>query len=168
MGNAAMNKHSDEESSSDNVFSDKVSSATHSTTTRSTDETTTDTEPKEVSSSSVVKNDDSPKQVKLTDNHAPGDHLSIGDHSSIDAHSSMGDHSSIGAHSSIENNNELNKRLLSVLICPSCRSPLRLRPHLQELHCKAEGVAFPIRSGVPIMTIEATRKLSIDEKLKRE
>jgi uncharacterized protein YbaR (Trm112 family) len=59
----------------------------------------------------------------------------------------------------------MDKKLLSVLVCPSCRSPLRWRSEQHELHCKAEGIAFQLRQGVPVMCVDATRKLSVEEKL---
>ncbi len=59
----------------------------------------------------------------------------------------------------------MDKKLLSILICPSCRSSLKWQPENQELHCKAEGIAFPIKNGLPVMMLENARKLTVDEKL---
>lgn len=46
-------------------------------------------------------------------------------------------------------------RLLSLLVCPVCKSPLELLRDEQqrpaELGCRADRLAFPIRDGTPVM-----------------
>lgn len=50
--------------------------------------------------------------------------------------------------------------LLSILVCPVSRSPLRYDPQAQELVSIAAGLAFPVRNGVPVMIIEQARTLT--------
>lgn len=45
----------------------------------------------------------------------------------------------------------LDKRLLPLLACPVCKSGLTYDAQQQELICKVDGLAFPIRDGIPVM-----------------
>jgi uncharacterized protein YbaR (Trm112 family) len=49
--------------------------------------------------------------------------------------------------------------LLERLVCPATRTPLRYDEARQELVSDAAGVAYPIREGVPILLIEAARRI---------
>lgn len=49
--------------------------------------------------------------------------------------------------------------LLAKLVCPVTRQPLRYDAAAQELVSDAAGLAFPIREGVPVMLVEAARRL---------
>jgi uncharacterized protein YbaR (Trm112 family) len=64
----------------------------------------------------------------------------------------------------------METRLLNLLVCPLCKGPLQhWRPpqHArQELVCTADGLAFPVRDGIPVMLEEEARPLS-DEELER-
>jgi hypothetical protein len=57
----------------------------------------------------------------------------------------------------------MDKKLLDILACPLCKSPLLYRAEAQELICKADGLAFPVRDGIPVMLEEEARSLSQDE-----
>ncbi|QWD62328.1 Trm112 family protein [Polynucleobacter sp. MWH-UH25E] len=57
----------------------------------------------------------------------------------------------------------MDKRLLDILVCPLCKSQLHLDPEKQELICKADRLAYPIRDDVPVMLVEEARSLSADE-----
>ncbi|UAJ10885.1 Trm112 family protein [Glacieibacterium megasporae] len=50
-------------------------------------------------------------------------------------------------------------RLLAILVCPLTRSPLRYDRAANELVSDSAGLAYPIRKGVPIMTIEEARDI---------
>lgn len=54
-------------------------------------------------------------------------------------------------------------RLLELLVCPLCKGPLEhLRPPLQprqELVCRADRLAFPVRDGIPVMIEAEARPL---------
>lgn len=53
----------------------------------------------------------------------------------------------------------LDRRLLELLVCPLTKTTLVYDEKAQELVSRAAGLAFPIRNGVPLMTIEAARHL---------
>jgi uncharacterized protein YbaR (Trm112 family) len=60
----------------------------------------------------------------------------------------------------------LDKKLLSILVCPVSKAPLEYaRGGTQELFCKASGLAYPVRDGIPVMLEEEARQLTADEKL---
>ncbi|MCK9505590.1 MAG: Trm112 family protein [Porticoccaceae bacterium] len=59
----------------------------------------------------------------------------------------------------------MDKQLLSILVCPVTRAPLEYDRDKQELVCRASGLAYPIRDGIPVMLESEARQLSADEKL---
>ena len=59
----------------------------------------------------------------------------------------------------------LEPKLLSILVCPVSKAPLEYDEERQELICKASGLAYPIRDGIPVMLEEEARALTADEKL---
>lgn len=57
----------------------------------------------------------------------------------------------------------MDKKLLEILACPICKSPLLYQQHQQELICKADNLAFPIRDDIPVMLEDEARELSPEE-----
>lgn len=57
----------------------------------------------------------------------------------------------------------MDRRLLEILVCPTCKGPLVYRKAEQELVCLAERLAFPVRDGIPVMLEDEARKLTSDE-----
>jgi hypothetical protein len=57
----------------------------------------------------------------------------------------------------------MDKRLLDILVCPLCKSPLHLNAEKNELICKADRLAYPIRNDIPVMMADEARSLSADE-----
>lgn len=53
----------------------------------------------------------------------------------------------------------IDHRLLDILVCPVCKGPLRHERQAEELICKADGLAFPIRDGIPVMLEAEARHL---------
>lgn len=53
----------------------------------------------------------------------------------------------------------VDPRLLELLVCPLCKVPLRYDRDQQELISDQAGLAYPIRDGIPVMLVEAARKL---------
>ena len=53
---------------------------------------------------------------------------------------------------------EADPRLLEALVCPVTRRPLTYDKAAQELVSPTAGLAFPIRSGVPIMLVDQARR----------
>ena len=58
----------------------------------------------------------------------------------------------------------MDKKLLAILVCPLCKGDLRYEREAGELLCLADGLAFPIRDGVPVMLAEEARELSFAER----
>ena len=59
----------------------------------------------------------------------------------------------------------LDPKLLNILVCPVSKAPLVYNDETQELLCKASGLAYPVRDGIPVMLEEEARALTADEKL---
>lgn len=57
----------------------------------------------------------------------------------------------------------IDKKLLSILVCPVSKGELTYRPEQQELLCRSSGLAYPIRDGIPVMLEHEARKLSLEE-----
>ena len=55
--------------------------------------------------------------------------------------------------------NEVDPKLLEILVCPLSKTPLIYDKNANELISKSAGVAFPIRNGVPILLIDEARQL---------
>jgi len=59
--------------------------------------------------------------------------------------------------------NDVDPRLLEVLVCPVTRGPLTYDRAKAELVSKGARLAYPIRDGVPIMLPEEARVLGEGE-----
>jgi len=57
----------------------------------------------------------------------------------------------------------IDKKLLDILACPICKSPLIYDKAKQELICRADRLAFPIRDDIPVMLEDEARELSSEE-----
>ncbi|KAF3977119.1 MAG: Trm112 family protein [Methylococcales symbiont of Iophon sp. n. MRB-2018] len=57
----------------------------------------------------------------------------------------------------------MDKKLLDILACPLCKSALIYKQEEQELICKVDRLAFPIRDEIPVMLEDEARELSVDE-----
>ena len=53
----------------------------------------------------------------------------------------------------------MDARLLDILVCPVCKGPLEYDKKAQEMICKGDRLAFPIRDGIPIMWADEARKI---------
>lgn len=56
----------------------------------------------------------------------------------------------------------MDKKLLEILVCPVCKGPLDYHKEDNELVCKADKLAFPIKDDIPVMLEEEARKLTED------
>ena len=59
----------------------------------------------------------------------------------------------------------IDKKLLEILVCPVSKAPLEYNEENDELICKASGLAYPVRDGIPVMLESEARQLTTDEKL---
>jgi len=57
----------------------------------------------------------------------------------------------------------VDKKLLDILACPICKSTLIYKQEAEELLCKADRLAFPVRDGIPVMLADQARELSNEE-----
>ena len=53
----------------------------------------------------------------------------------------------------------IDPNLLAVLVCPATRTPLRLDAERGELVSDEAGLAYPVRDGVPVLLVEAARRV---------
>ena len=60
----------------------------------------------------------------------------------------------------------LDKKLLQILVCPVTKASLDFDETAQELVCKASGLAYPVRDGIPVLLEGEARALTADEKLR--
>lgn len=59
----------------------------------------------------------------------------------------------------------MDAKLLDLLVCPLCKGPLVYLKEAQELVCKADRLAFPIRDGIPVMLEDEARRLAETEEI---
>lgn len=57
----------------------------------------------------------------------------------------------------------MDKKLLDILVCPVCKGPLVYKQEAQELICKADRLAYPIKDDIPVMLEEEARRLDDGE-----
>lgn len=57
----------------------------------------------------------------------------------------------------------MDAKLLDILVCPLCKSPLIYHKAEKELLCKADRLAFRIEDGIPVMLADEARKLTPEE-----
>ncbi len=60
----------------------------------------------------------------------------------------------------------MDPRLLAILVCPVSKRPLQYDEVRQELISTTARLAFPIRDGVPLLTLDAARHLDDDDPIK--
>ena len=58
----------------------------------------------------------------------------------------------------------IDEKLLAILVCPVSKAPVSYDDQKQELICKASGLAYPVRDGIPVMLEEEARQLTAEEK----
>ena len=56
-------------------------------------------------------------------------------------------------------------KLLNILVCPVSKAVLEYDDQKKELLCKASGLAYPVRDGIPVMLEEEARALTTEEKI---
>tara|TARA_B110000438_G_scaffold189990_1_gene181608 strand:+ start:213 stop:392 length:180 start_codon:yes stop_codon:yes gene_type:complete len=55
--------------------------------------------------------------------------------------------------------NEIDPKLLEILVCPVTKETLVWDKDNQELISKKAGLAYKVRDGIPIMLVDEARKL---------
>ncbi len=59
----------------------------------------------------------------------------------------------------------IDPRLLEILVCPLCKGPLVYRREADELICRPDRLAYPVKDGIPVMLEEDARKLPPEEEI---
>ena len=60
----------------------------------------------------------------------------------------------------------MDRKLLDILVCPLCKGPLVFLKDKQELICKGDRLAYPVRDGIPVMLEQEARTLAAEEEVK--
>jgi uncharacterized protein len=58
---------------------------------------------------------------------------------------------------------DIDPKLLEILVCPLTKAALRYDREAQELVSAEAGLAYPIRDGIPIMLVDEARRLDDSE-----
>lgn len=59
----------------------------------------------------------------------------------------------------------IDKKLLDILACPVCKGPLVYHEAEDELICKVDRLAYPLRDDIPVMLEEEARRLPAEEEV---
>ncbi|MCL9782311.1 Trm112 family protein [Vibrio sp. S4M6] len=57
----------------------------------------------------------------------------------------------------------MDHRLLEIVACPVCKGKLTFDKDSQELVCKLDRLAFPIKEGIPVLLETEARAMSMEE-----
>ncbi|OQS48648.1 Trm112 family protein [Chromobacterium violaceum] len=60
----------------------------------------------------------------------------------------------------------MDAKFLEILVCPLCKGPLVFDKCKDELICKGDRLAFPIKDGIPMMLESEARELAPEEEVK--
>ncbi len=58
----------------------------------------------------------------------------------------------------------IDKKLLSILVCPVSKADVTYNKDTDELFCAASGLAYPIKDGIPVMLHNEARELTEQER----
>ena len=58
-----------------------------------------------------------------------------------------------------KNSNDIDLKLLDILVCPITKGPLKYDKKKSELISEEAGLAFPIKDGIPIMLVDKARQI---------
>ncbi|MBI2381018.1 MAG: Trm112 family protein [Gammaproteobacteria bacterium] len=59
----------------------------------------------------------------------------------------------------------MDRKLLDILACPVCKGKLDYDKDKQELICRVDRLAYPVRDDIPVMLEDQARRLELDEYL---
>lgn len=57
----------------------------------------------------------------------------------------------------------MDHRLLEIVACPVCNGKLYYNKKRQELICKSDALAYPMRDGIPVLLESEARVIMLDE-----
>ncbi|MGX9415777.1 Trm112 family protein [Vibrio sp. RC27] len=58
----------------------------------------------------------------------------------------------------------MDHRLLEIVACPICKGKLVFDKENQELICKLDRLAYPIKEGIPVLIEAEARVMEMDER----
>ena len=59
----------------------------------------------------------------------------------------------------------MDKKILDILVCPVCKGPLVYLKDNNELICKGDRLAYPVKDGIPVMLEDEARELAAEEEV---
>ena len=59
----------------------------------------------------------------------------------------------------------MDRKLLDILVCPVCKGPLVYKKDANELICKGDRLAYPVKDNIPIMLEDEARELEPEEEV---
>ena len=59
----------------------------------------------------------------------------------------------------------MDKKLLDILACPVCKGRLIYQKDSNELVCRVDRLAYPVRDDIPVMLEEEARRIPADENI---
>jgi len=57
----------------------------------------------------------------------------------------------------------MDKKILEILVCPVCKGSLYYDRKNNELICRVDRLAYPIRDDIPVMLEDEARHLTAEE-----
>ncbi|RLR18363.1 hypothetical protein D8L93_01575 [Sodalis-like symbiont of Bactericera trigonica] len=57
----------------------------------------------------------------------------------------------------------MDHRLLEIVACPVCNGKLYYNKERQELICKSDALAYPLRDSIPVLLESEARAITLDE-----
>jgi uncharacterized protein len=51
----------------------------------------------------------------------------------------------------------LSQELLEILVCPACKTPVKLTPDKNGLKCSTCRRVYPVRDDIPVMLVDEAR-----------
>ncbi len=58
----------------------------------------------------------------------------------------------------------IDNDLLKILACPQCKNPLKADEINDALLCEECLLSYPIHDGIPILLVDKSKKIKINEK----
>ena len=59
----------------------------------------------------------------------------------------------------------MDNKLLDILVCPVCKGPLVYKKEQDELICKGDRLAYPVKDDIPVMLEQEARELPAEEEI---
>jgi len=66
-------------------------------------------------------------------------------------------------HATGSSGGNMDHRLLEIIACPVCNGKLYYSQDKQELICKVDSLAYPVREGIPVLLENEARSLTEEE-----